>query len=81
MDINKEHKPTPSLTEFIDFDKVMAQSEFIPQAGPSHTFTNTISDPQPTSFPGGEETLRLGSGDISSHVPNQISEKIWSHVI
>ena len=52
---------TPSLTEFINFDKVMAQSELIPQAGPSHTFPNT----QHTSFPGGEETLRLGSDDIS----------------
>ena len=66
---------TPSLT----FDKVMAQSEFFTQAGPSHTFPITLPDPQQTSFPGGEETLRLGSDDISSHVPNQICQKIWAH--
>ena len=70
---------TPSLTEFIDFDKVMAESELIPQAGPSNSFPNTLPDPQQKSFPGGEETLRLGSDDISSHVPNQICQKIWAH--
>ena len=78
---NKKTQATSSLTEFIDFDKVMAESELIPQAGPSHTFPNTLPDPQQTSFPGGEGevTLRLGSDDISSRVPNQICQKIWAH--
>ena len=77
--IQSQAQVTPSLTEFIDFDKVMAESELIPQAGPSNSFPNTLPDPQQTSFPGGEETLRLGSDDISSHVPNQICQKIWAH--
>ena len=77
--IQSQTQVTPSLTEFIDFDKVMAESELIPQAGPSNSFPNTLQDPQQTSFPGGEETLRLGSDDISSHVPNQICQKIWAH--
>ena len=47
---------TPSHTEIIYFDKVMAQSELITQVGPSHTFPNTLPEPQQT-FPGGEETL------------------------
>ena len=76
---NQKTQVTPSLTEIIDFDKAMAESELIPQEGPSHTFPNTLPDPQQTSFPDGEETLHLGSDDISSHVPNQICQKIWAH--
>ena len=76
---NKKTQVTPSLIEFINFDKVMAQSELIPQARPSNTFPNTLTDHQQTSFPGGEETLCLGSDVISSHVPNQICQKIWAH--
>ena len=76
---NQKTQVTPSLREFIDFDKVMAQSELIPQAGPSHIFPNTLPGPQQTSFPGREETLHLGSDDVSSHVPNQICQKIWAH--
>ena len=76
---NQKAQVTPSLTEFIDFDKVMAQSELIPHAEPSNTFPKTLPDSQQTSFPGGEETLHLGSDDISSHVPNQICQKFWAH--
>ena len=28
---------------------------------------------------GGEEIMRLGSEDLSSHVPHQICKKIWAH--
>ena len=76
---NQRTQVAPSLIEFINFDKVMAQSELIPQAKPSNTFPKTLPDSQQTSFPGGEETLRLGSDDRSSHVPNQICHKIWAH--
>ena len=57
----------------------MAQSELIPQGGPSNTLPSTLPDPQSTLFPCGEETLRLRNDAISSHVPNEICQKIWAH--
>lgn len=73
---------SPSLADFVDFEKVLADSDI-----PLQTQTGIDPEvaqksdrpPEILNFTGGEETLRLGGEDMSSHVPHQLCQKIWSH--
>lgn len=78
----------PTLANFIDFEKILSESDISLQtptkqseciSNDPHVLEmsdNSISLP---NFTFGEETLRLGVEDMSSHVPAQLCRKIWSH--
>lgn len=84
----------PTLANFIDFENLLAQSDIPlhpqshqtlpsinPQSSPPLTATAQIPDATggTINFSTGEEILRLGAEDMSSHVPAQLCQKIWSH--
>lgn len=72
---------TPSLVDFVDFEKVISDSEISLQnhINSQEVTLNADSANEILKFTGGEETLRLGGEDMSSHVPHQLCQKIWSH--
>ena len=78
----------PTLANFIDFENILSESDISLQTPTKQskrisndphvleTSDNSISLP---SFTFGEETLRLGVENMSSHVPAQLCQKILSH--
>lgn len=72
--------PTPSLVDFVDFEKVLADSDIPLQTGNVPKIShNSDESNEIFNFTGGEEALRLGAEDMSSHVPHQLCQKIWAH--
>ena len=76
------NRNVPAISEFVDFGKVLAQTDMLPSHEASEVDASPRNDsatPPAVAFTGGEEIMRLGSEDLSSHVPNQICKKIWAH--
>ena len=75
----------PTLANFIDFEKILSESDISLQTptkqsecisnDPLVLETSDNSNSLP-SFTFGEETLRLGVQDMSSHFPAQLCQKI-----
>ena len=64
-------------------ERYLAQTDMLPSNEASEVDTSPRNDsatPPVVAFTGGEEIMRLGSEDLSFHVPNQICKMIWAHL-
>ena len=65
----------PSITEYMEFGKVIAHADIVPSSGTSEVVSSPPNDsakPSGLAFTGREAIMRLGSEDLSSYVPNKI---------
>ena len=77
---NAQNKqPEPSLLNFVDFEKIMADSNITEDVQQSESSSNLPSTFSVQSISFCENRVRLGAEDISSHVPEQLCNKIWAH--
>ena len=77
-DLNRN---VPAISEFVDFGKVLAQTDIIPGSEASEVDASVLNDsatPPVVAFTGGE-IMHLGNEDLSSYDPNPIYKKIWAH--
>ena len=59
---------------FVDIEQIIRDSVISP-----NVLTISSNTQESFNLTSGEETLRLGGEDISSHVPLQLCQKIWAH--